>query len=535
MTNNERGVISHPIRYIEDHKLSQFLDQLLKKLEPLVTSEELEESAKLAKQDHALTIGQQVDGLTKAEKDSLDIQRSNAFWREPKDLLFTLAACCLASMVQGWDQVANGNLGWTDAFGIQADPRDPAKRAGTWKFAIVQAVPWFSASILGSYLSDPLSEFTGRRIALFTSALCSFTSSVAGSRVTSWKALVGTRVLLGLGIGGKASIVPVLVSEVLPANKRGRLLVSWQVFDAAGIFLGSIICYILRHSWRSQILSGAIPAFALLTITFASCESPRWLIIQGRYAMAFKTLLRLRKERRLALKELVTIHYQTQAERILLIGREREDEESGPGRFNPFETELGRTSWWQRFRNMIYFPRIRRAATAAMIVMISQQLSGINIYAFLATQFYSTAGAGNVIDYQSATCFDNLVSHTNFTASKICNFANVTDYATVMCYDNVVTHTNFALPEGCKTQLENEADSFRFAIGKVTAGAVCCLMFLTSWDYFRLRRGEHDLFLPCVLPGREQGARSQAKSKCTKWQSSHGIRRSCGPPSAKSG
>ncbi|KAL8734976.1 MAG: hypothetical protein Q9181_002985 [Wetmoreana brouardii] len=38
---------------------------------------------------------------------------------------------------------------------------------------------------------------------------------------------------------------------------------------------------------------------------------------------------------------------------------------------------------------MFWFPR---AAIAAMIVMLSQQLSGINTFAFLATQFYSTAG-----------------------------------------------------------------------------------------------------------------------------------------------
>ena len=303
-------------------------------------------------------------------------------------------------------------------------------------------------------------------MALFTSALLSFASSVIGSRVTRWEALVGTRILLGLGIGGKASIVPVLESEVLPASKRGRLLVSWQVFDAAGIFFGSIACYILRGSWRSQILSGAIPAFALLIATFASCESPRWLVLQGKYPKAFATLLRLRKERRLALKELVSIHYQTQVERRIFIRREV-DAETGP-KITPFWNHLGRTSWWERFRNMIYVRRIRRAAIVAMIVMISQQLSGINIYAFLATQFYSTAGPASGKDYASAACFDNIKTDANMTASKICNFANHTDYyANVFCYDGVVSNTSFTLKEACEAQSSNEADSFRFTIGKL--------------------------------------------------------------------
>lgn len=451
-----------------------------------MTIEELIESAKLAKQQHLIDIGQHVDGLTEAEKRAIDIQRSNAFWDEPKDVLLTLASCCLAGMVQGWDQVANGNLGWTKEFQIQVDLRDKSKSRNTWIFAGVQAIPWFSASILGSFLSDPLSEFTGRRMALFIAALCSFTSSIAGSRVKGdqgWKPLIGTRVLLGLGIGGKASIAPVLESEILPSGKRGRLLVSWQVFDALGVFLGSIACYILRRSWRSQVLSGAIPAFALMVSIFASCESPRWLIIQGKYSKAFTTLLRLRKERRLALKELVSIHYQTQAERKLFVPHQADDE-SGLG-ISPFGSELGRTSWWGRLRNMFFFPRIRRSATAAMIVMIAQQLSGINIYAFLATQFYNTAASANRVDYLGASCSDGV---RNATASELCRH-NVEGNTNYTCYDFTASHTSFPITTACQGQLDNEAASFRFAIGMSSALSHCWLVFLTRWDYLRLRRG----------------------------------------------
>ena len=57
----------------------------------------------------------------------------------------------------------------------------------------------------------------------------------------------------------QASVVPVLESEVVPAAKRGRLLVGWQIFVATGLFAGYTASYILRDSWRHQILSGAIP------------------------------------------------------------------------------------------------------------------------------------------------------------------------------------------------------------------------------------------------------------------------------------
>lgn len=337
---------------------------------------------------HLLDLGREVAiPLTLGEKQSLDIQRSSAFWKEPKDLLLTLFACSLAGLTQGWDQAANGNLGWPTEFGLHPDFKHPGGR-DVWIFGGVQSIMWFSAAILGSYLSDPISEHIGRRGALFVAAICSFSSVIAASQTRSWQGLMGCRIILGLGIGGKASVVPILESEVTPSSKRGRLLVGWQVFVALGLFCGYTASYLLRDSWRHQVLSGAIPAFALLVFTWASCESPRWLVIQGKYDKAFTTLIRLRKERVLAAKELCSIYYQIQAERWLFSGKPNLDQESE--NLNPFEPELGRTSYLRRLVNHYTFPRIRRAAIAAMVVMLSQQLSGINIIALLATTFFST-------------------------------------------------------------------------------------------------------------------------------------------------
>ena len=394
LRDNRGGKIDNPIRYIPDDRLREYLEPLLENCGDAVTMDVLERGARLAKIEHALDLGMETPLLTNSERESLKIQRSAAFWREPKDLQITLAVCCIAAMVQGWDQVANGNPGWPEHL---IDVVNPYARNtfNTRIFAAVQAIPWFSASILGSYLSDPLSEYVGRRKALFVAGLCSFSASVAGSQVNTWQQLLGTRVLLGLGIGGKASIVPVLLSEILPSSKRGRLLVSWQAFTATGLAAGSIACYIFHKNWRHQYLSGAIPAFALLISAFAACESPRWLIIQGQYAKAYNTLVRLRKDNVLAAKELVSIHYQIQAERSVFLGRPADVEETG---FDRFQRRLGRSTYWERLYNMIWFPRIRRAAIAAMVVMLAQQMSGINIYAFMSTQFYSISGLGGQPD-----------------------------------------------------------------------------------------------------------------------------------------
>ena len=71
-----------------------------------------------------------------------------------------------------------------------------------------------------------------------------------------WKLLI-CRAVLGVGMGGKAAVVPVFLAEIAPSHLRGTPIMNWyvrqgsvfchsftsadmirQVFDALGIFLG---------------------------------------------------------------------------------------------------------------------------------------------------------------------------------------------------------------------------------------------------------------------------------------------------------
>lgn len=320
--------------------------------------------------------------LGKPEWTALKNQESRKFWLEPKGLLVTLFTCCMASLTQGWNQVANGNLGWPAQLGLQGI-NDYGTGIDIWKFGAANAILWFSAALLGPCLLDPIchSSVFGRRGAVFIAAAFSFAATIGGSQATSWQGYLISRLFLGVGIGAKASIVPVWESEVLPPDKRGRLLISWQVFTATGIFAGSIATYILRDNWRSQVLSAAIPALILLITTYMGCESPRWLIIQGKYEKAFAALVQLRGERILAAEEFCYIHYQIQTERALLRKK--------PLNFNQLEDRI---SYSQRLPKLFTLARNRRAAISSMVVMLSQQFSGINILAFFASVFFSAPG-----------------------------------------------------------------------------------------------------------------------------------------------
>ena len=54
-----------------------------------------------------------------------------------------------------------------------------------------------------------------------------------------WGELVATRILLGIGMGLKEVTVPVYSAEIAPVMIRGALVMTWQLWTAFGILLGT--------------------------------------------------------------------------------------------------------------------------------------------------------------------------------------------------------------------------------------------------------------------------------------------------------
>ena len=264
--------------------------------------------------------------VTQFEREALAREKTANLWQQSKELKIILITCCVAAVAQGWDQASltGANLLWPIEMHLEVDLSKPQVRTrDVWIFGGVNGVTYFAASSLGAWISDPLNEyFYGRRGALFVAGLFSFVGVVGCAFCHTWQTLFLCRALVGIGMGAKASVVPIFESEVAPARIRGRLLVSWQTFTGLGLFLGNAANLILRNSWRWQTASGFIPAVILLTLVFMCSESPRWLIKQGKYGKAYEVLLRLRANELLAARDLYYIHAQIQVETSLFSDRE---------------------------------------------------------------------------------------------------------------------------------------------------------------------------------------------------------------------
>lgn len=73
-------------------------------------------------------------------------------------------------------------------------------------------------------------RFFGRRGAIFIAAVILLLTPLGGAFARTWEELFVSRLLMGLGMGLKASTVTVFASECAPAAIRGALVMSWVYF-----------------------------------------------------------------------------------------------------------------------------------------------------------------------------------------------------------------------------------------------------------------------------------------------------------------
>lgn len=323
-----------------------------------------------------------VEGITDEERAAISNEVLHK-WRQPKILYFTIILCSIGAAVQGWDQTgSNGaNLSFPDALGIPVGETvngrpNPDASTNQWLQGLINAGPYIASAFFGCWCSDPLNQFLGRRGCIFVSAVFCALSPIGSAVSQTWEQLFVTRLLLGIGMGCKGATVPIFAAENAPASIRGALVMTWQLWTAFGIFLGTVANLAVKDtgkiSWRLQFGSALIPAIPLLIGVFFCPESPRWLIKKGKYAKAFQSLRRLRNTEIQAARDLYYIHAQLRAENSLMGMR---------------------SNYVTRFTQLFTVPRLRRATVASGVVMIAQQMCGINIIAFYSSTIFEAAGA----------------------------------------------------------------------------------------------------------------------------------------------
>lgn len=178
---------------------------------------------------------------------------------------------------------------------------------------------WFVSSalvgcIIGVSFSGDLSDRLGRKKMLMLSAILFLASAVGSALSSGFTLLILARMLGGMGVGVASIVAPLYISEIAPANVRGRLVTFYQLAITAGILvayltnagllsfslnykgtgMGHILNLILvKEVWRSMLGLGTIPALLFFTGLCFVPESPRWLIQKGQTEEGISILARI--------------------------------------------------------------------------------------------------------------------------------------------------------------------------------------------------------------------------------------------------
>ncbi|KAK5113653.1 hypothetical protein LTR62_003280 [Meristemomyces frigidus] len=312
-----------------------------------------------------------LDDLTVEERAKLIYERDHK-WHGPTMLWYSIALCAIGAATQGWDQTgSNGaNLSFPTAFGIaNGTSRD------AWLVGLINSIIFLTAGLIGAFITDPLNYYLGRRGEIFLMGVILTVTPIGSACAQSWQGLLAARFIMGIGIGAKNATVPIYSAEMAPARIRGALVMFWQLWVVAGIFLGfcaNVIVKDVKHglSWRLQLGSAFIPSFILICGIWFCPESPRWLMKHGKIAQGYQSMNKLRDHPIIAARD----YYYS-----WIIYEEELRQAVGSGYF-------------RRLADCFTIPRIRRANYGASTVMLAQQMCGINIISFYSSTIFKSVG-----------------------------------------------------------------------------------------------------------------------------------------------
>lgn len=148
-------------------------------------------------------------------------------------------------------------------------------------FAISSAL-W--GTVLGALIgSIPTNKFGRKKTLIFNGVL--FFVSAIGSAI-AWEVWSFSffRFIGGVGIGISTIAAPLFISEISPADKRGRLTALFQFNIVFGILVAYLSNFIIgavspeEIAWRVMLGVEAVPAIIYTFMCFTLPESPRYLI-----------------------------------------------------------------------------------------------------------------------------------------------------------------------------------------------------------------------------------------------------------------
>ncbi len=239
------------------------------------------------------------------------------------------------------------------------------------------------AATLAMMFAGPVSDRFGRRIVLKYSALLYAFSALLSAAAPSFIILVIARMIAGIGVGTSLILAPMYIAEISPAEKRGKLVSFNQLNIVVGISVAFFTNYLIVHlsqsdaswiqslkikeyNWRWMLGIEFFPAMLYFFFLLFVPQSPRWLIMKGRFEEALTIMKRLGDD-------------QT-AIRMVNEIQEHVSLDKAPKVKTPVKA--------------LFAPAMKLVLTIGIIISVLQQITGINSVFFYAPMIFEQSGIG---------------------------------------------------------------------------------------------------------------------------------------------
>lgn len=137
---------------------------------------------------------------------------------------------------------------------------------------------------VGALVFGLMADRIGRKNVFIITLLLFSIGSGISAFTTTFAAFLVLRFFIGAGLGGELPVASTLVSESVPAEKRGRIVVLLESFWAGGWLVAAVISYFIipKYGWQVALLISAIPALYALYLRMGLPDSPRFTAVKDK-------------------------------------------------------------------------------------------------------------------------------------------------------------------------------------------------------------------------------------------------------------
>lgn len=152
-------------------------------------------------------------------------------------------------------------------------------------------------TVIGALFGGIPCNILGRKKTLFWIGILYTISALGSGMAPDPYTFSFFRFIGGLGVGASSVAAPIYISEIAPADKRGRLVALYQFNIVFGILVAFLSNYLIgqylgENAWRWMLGIESLPALIYTVMVLGVPNSPRWLIMKKNDENTAKALLR---------------------------------------------------------------------------------------------------------------------------------------------------------------------------------------------------------------------------------------------------